>query len=441
MDGIEGEHMALRGRFDAIVLDLMLPRRSGLEVLASVRKALPRVPVIVLSARGEIEIRRVEGLDAGAFDYLVKPFSMAELVARVRAHLRTVTQASASTLSAEGIEVDLLSRRVCADDGWLHFPRRSSSYSSTYCATMARPCPAGRSSARSGAISTIRRRTSWTYTSATYAASSPATATPPRSRRSAPSGIASAAQADRDVLSSKTATRRRLRWRLAGWLTLVMLLCIAILFVAVYRGTGTQLRHQIDAEIAGDAAELAHNLTASDARTPRQLSQAATRYIRGQPFSASSTLLFVLIPTERPSTNRPELFGDYLPDDGETPAQQAQENKLSAHLLSAADDYNTLALPDVGDLRVLKRAVHFAGGLTATVGVGGAIRHPSRMHSAGSLAPSSLPVRPFHYRKWNSLRATSGFSAASSALNTNIWTTCTPSSAWRSTITSTRWVL
>jgi len=113
MDGVEGERMALHDRFDAIVLDLMLPRRGGLEVLASVRRALPRVPVIVLSARGEIE-DRVQGLDAGAFDYLVKPFSMAELVARVRAHLRTIAHASASRLNADGIEVDLMSRRVRA---------------------------------------------------------------------------------------------------------------------------------------------------------------------------------------------------------------------------------------------------------------------------------------------------------------------------------------
>jgi signal transduction histidine kinase len=161
-----------------------------------------------------------------------------------------------------------------------------------------------------------------------------------------------------------------LRWRLAGWFTLVMLLCIAILFAAVYRGTGTQLRRQIDSEIAGGAAELAHNLAASSARTPRQLSQAAARYIRGQPFSASSTLLFVLVPGEAPSTNRPEFFGNPPPGDGETPAEQAQENRLSAHLLSASAGYNTLRLPDVGDLRVLKRAVRFAGGLAATVGVG-----------------------------------------------------------------------
>jgi DNA-binding response OmpR family regulator len=110
-DGVEGERLALDGSFDAIVLDLMLPQRGGLEVLQSVRRAIPNVPVIVLSARGEIE-DRVEGLEAGAVDYLVKPFSMAELVARVRAHLRVVAQASANTLAAEGIEVDLLSRRV-----------------------------------------------------------------------------------------------------------------------------------------------------------------------------------------------------------------------------------------------------------------------------------------------------------------------------------------
>ncbi len=115
VDGIEGERMALAANFDAILLDLMLPRRSGLEVLQSLRLAMPGAPVIVLTARGEIE-DRVEGLDAGAADYLVKPFSMAELVARVRAQLRMVAQASASMLRAEGIEVDLLTRRVRRED-------------------------------------------------------------------------------------------------------------------------------------------------------------------------------------------------------------------------------------------------------------------------------------------------------------------------------------
>jgi DNA-binding response OmpR family regulator len=111
LDGIEGERLALRDGFDAIVLDLMLPGRPGLEILASVRRARPTVPVIVLTARGEIE-DRVGGLDAGAVDYLVKPFSLAELVARVRAQLRVAAQASASVLRGADIEVNLFTRRV-----------------------------------------------------------------------------------------------------------------------------------------------------------------------------------------------------------------------------------------------------------------------------------------------------------------------------------------
>jgi DNA-binding response OmpR family regulator len=114
LDGIEGERLALSESFDAIVLDLMLPGRSGLEILASVRGAKPNVPVIVLTARGEVE-DRVAGLDAGAVDYLVKPFSMAELVARVRAQLRVFAQTSTTTLSGEGIEANLLTRKVHRD--------------------------------------------------------------------------------------------------------------------------------------------------------------------------------------------------------------------------------------------------------------------------------------------------------------------------------------
>jgi DNA-binding response OmpR family regulator len=114
LDGIEGERLALSGSFDAIVLDLMLPGRGGLEILGSLRRAQPTLPVIVLTARGEIE-DRVAGLDAGAGDYLLKPFSLAELVARVRAQLRVVADASASTLRAADIEVNLLTRKVSRD--------------------------------------------------------------------------------------------------------------------------------------------------------------------------------------------------------------------------------------------------------------------------------------------------------------------------------------
>ncbi len=110
-DGAEGERRALAESFDAVVLDLMLPGRDGMEVLAALRAAKPALPVIVLTARGEVE-DRVAGLDAGAVDYLVKPFSLAELLARVRAQLRVAAHSSTTTLRVEDIEVDLLSRRV-----------------------------------------------------------------------------------------------------------------------------------------------------------------------------------------------------------------------------------------------------------------------------------------------------------------------------------------
>jgi two-component system copper resistance phosphate regulon response regulator CusR len=113
-DGIEGQRLVLSESFDAIVLDLMLPGCSGLDILAAVRGAKSNVPVIVLTAWGEVE-DCVAGLDAGAVDYLVKPFSTAELVARARAQLRVFAQTSMTTLSAERIEANLLTRRVHRD--------------------------------------------------------------------------------------------------------------------------------------------------------------------------------------------------------------------------------------------------------------------------------------------------------------------------------------
>jgi DNA-binding response OmpR family regulator len=111
MDGEAGLDLALAEQVDLIVLDLMLPRRSGMEVLREVAQERPGLPVIVLTARGEVE-DRVEGLDAGAVDYLVKPFALAELEARIRAQLRSARQAPPTTVRRAGIEIDLLSRSV-----------------------------------------------------------------------------------------------------------------------------------------------------------------------------------------------------------------------------------------------------------------------------------------------------------------------------------------
>jgi DNA-binding response OmpR family regulator len=110
-DGVRGEEHALRESVDVVVLDLMLPGRDGMEVLASLRSARPEVPVIVLTAKGEVE-DRVAGLDAGAVDYLVKPFSVAELSARIRAQLRTIALGTTTRLQGEDVELDLLTRKV-----------------------------------------------------------------------------------------------------------------------------------------------------------------------------------------------------------------------------------------------------------------------------------------------------------------------------------------
>ena len=81
LDGVRGSEMACNEDVDLVVLDLMLPGRSGLEVLDDIRRSKPMLPVILLTALGDVE-DRVTGLDAGAVDYLTKPFSLGELAAR-----------------------------------------------------------------------------------------------------------------------------------------------------------------------------------------------------------------------------------------------------------------------------------------------------------------------------------------------------------------------
>jgi DNA-binding response OmpR family regulator len=110
-DGAAGTDQALTGKVDLVVLDLMLPERSGLAVLAELQRVKPTLPVIILTAIGDVE-QRVVGLDAGAVDYLTKPFSLNELAARIRAQLRVTAQTQSTTIGADDLQVDLLDRRV-----------------------------------------------------------------------------------------------------------------------------------------------------------------------------------------------------------------------------------------------------------------------------------------------------------------------------------------
>src|SRR5512134_1589735 len=90
-DGDEGLVRALSGDFALVLLDLLLPKRSGLDVLERIRAEDPELPVILLTALGETE-DKVEGLDLGASDYLTKPFAFEELLARIRSQLRQPQQ-------------------------------------------------------------------------------------------------------------------------------------------------------------------------------------------------------------------------------------------------------------------------------------------------------------------------------------------------------------
>ena len=113
-DGESALSLALSQDFALMILDRMLPGRDGLEILGQLRPVKPTLPVIVLTAKTAVD-DRVAGLDAGAVDYMTKPFAFDELAARVRAHLRTPASGESTRLEALGIELDLLTRQVTRD--------------------------------------------------------------------------------------------------------------------------------------------------------------------------------------------------------------------------------------------------------------------------------------------------------------------------------------
>lgn len=111
-DGEEGLSAVLHGGYDAVVMDIMLPKLDGLEIIRRARAAGVRTPIIVLSARGSVEAK-VTGLEAGGDDYLAKPFSITELVARVQALLRRASATPEATALREAdLEVDVVTHRV-----------------------------------------------------------------------------------------------------------------------------------------------------------------------------------------------------------------------------------------------------------------------------------------------------------------------------------------
>lgn len=107
-DGEDALDYARTGQYDGIILDIMMPKKNGLEVLKILRQEGFRTPVLMLTAKSEVE-DRIQGLDLGADDYLPKPFAMGELLARVRAMLRRRTEFTPDILTCGGVSLNLQS--------------------------------------------------------------------------------------------------------------------------------------------------------------------------------------------------------------------------------------------------------------------------------------------------------------------------------------------
>ena len=110
-DGAQGLDMALSGSYDLIMIDLMLPSLPGLDVLTRLRKEKSQTPVLILTAQSKVD-QRVKGLDAGADDYLTKPFAIDELLARVRALLRRGPAESPGVLQVDDLVLNPATREV-----------------------------------------------------------------------------------------------------------------------------------------------------------------------------------------------------------------------------------------------------------------------------------------------------------------------------------------
>jgi DNA-binding response OmpR family regulator len=130
-DGIDAEELARDRDFDLLILDLGLPRLDGSEVLRRVRARGEQLPIVILTARGDVD-DTVAGLEQGADDYLAKPFRFEELVARINARLRDEARPADGVLSAGRVSLDLRTRRARIAEHWVELTAREFGLTETF---------------------------------------------------------------------------------------------------------------------------------------------------------------------------------------------------------------------------------------------------------------------------------------------------------------------
>mgnify|MGYP001851495668 CR=1 FL=1 len=121
-DGLDAFEYAKTGQYDGIILDIMMPKMNGLEVLCELRKIGVKTPILLLSAKAEVQ-DRIQGLDMGADDYLPKPFIMGELIARVRAMLRRREQFVPDILSLGNVSLNMQSHTMSVNNSSILLPK------------------------------------------------------------------------------------------------------------------------------------------------------------------------------------------------------------------------------------------------------------------------------------------------------------------------------
>lgn len=122
-DGADAYDYAMSGDYDGIILDIMMPKRDGLEVLSALRRNGCRTPVLLLTAKTQVE-DRIRGLDTGADDYLPKPFDIGELIARIRAMLRRREEFHPDLLSFGDLTLNIQSGEISVSDMSFQLPRQ-----------------------------------------------------------------------------------------------------------------------------------------------------------------------------------------------------------------------------------------------------------------------------------------------------------------------------